>query len=269
MPLNFQKKKIKISHVKHSQHLKNKKNYTKPLKKKEQLQASQSSKLQNTNAKGGKKKVFGKPTGTSSHKKKRTGQSVPVAVNETEMDDDTVQDILENVAMDDDDHETTRLKAKKRKRLAADYDAEDEAKNAKHFEKEYAQMTLAEEKTKKRVVSLLPIKTKAGEVVTRTAEMEYKDREEENQSDEEEDEEDEIEEEVDSDDDIIKDNVAMSTDLAELSKNAVSTADLLIYREQEIARQKYRIGIICSGILEKPEDKMKNFFSSFRVNERT
>lgn len=40
---------------------------------------------------------------------------------------------------------------------------------------------------------------------------------------------------------------------------SISTADLLILREQEIAKQKYRIGIICSGILEKPEDKMKNF----------
>lgn len=209
MPFNFQKKKIKISHVKHSQHLKHKKNYTKPLKKKEQLQASQSSKLQSSNAKGGKKRVFGKPGGTSSHKKRRTVQSAPVAVTETEMDDDTVQDILENVGMDDDDHETPKQKVKKRKRLATDYDAEDEAQNAKHFEKEYAQMTLAEEKTKKRIVSLLPIKTKAGEVVTRTAEMEYKDEEDENQSDEVEDEEEEIEEEVDSDDDIIKDNVVV------------------------------------------------------------
>lgn len=58
--------------------------------------------------------------------------------------------------------------------------------------------------------------------------------------------------------------------MAELSKNAVSTADLLIYREQEIARQKYRIGIICSGILEKPEDKMKNFSALFELmDERT
>lgn len=43
------------------------------------------------------------------------------------------------------------------------------------------------------------------------------------------------------------------------SGKAISTADLLILREQEVNRQKYRIGIICSGILEKPDDKMKNF----------
>lgn len=197
--------------MKHSQHLKNKKKYTKPLKKKEQLQASQNAKLQSSNVKGGKKKVFGKPVGTSSHKKKRTAQKVPAPVIETEMDDDTVQDILDNVASDDEDPETPRQNVnKKRKRLATDHDAEDEAKNAKHFEKEYAQMTFAEESTKKRVVSLLPIKTKAGEVVTRTAEMEYEDDEEENQSDEMEDEEEEIEEEIDSDDDIIKDNAVVS-----------------------------------------------------------
>lgn len=34
-------------------------------------------------------------------------------------------------------------------------------------------------------------------------------------------------------------------------------------REEELNRQKYRIGIICSGILEKPEDKMKNFKALF------
>lgn len=57
----------------------------------------------------------------------------------------------------------------------------------------------------------------------------------------------------------------MSIDLAEASKNAVSTADLLILREQEVNRQKYRIGIICSGILEKPDDKMKNFKALFEL----
>ena len=51
--------------------------------------------------------------------------------------------------------------------------------------------------------------------------------------------------------------------MAEPSKKAVSTADLLMLREQEIGKQKYRIGIICSGILEKPEDKLKNFTALF------
>lgn len=45
----------------------------------------------------------------------------------------------------------------------------------------------------------------------------------------------------------------------------MSTADLLILREQEVNRQKYRIGIICSGILEKPDDKMKNFKALFEL----
>lgn len=40
---------------------------------------------------------------------------------------------------------------------------------------------------------------------------------------------------------------------------------MLILREQEISRQKYRIGIICSGILEKPDDKMKNFKALFEL----
>lgn len=49
------------------------------------------------------------------------------------------------------------------------------------------------------------------------------------------------------------------------NKKSISTADLLILREQEIAKQKYRIGIICTGILEKPEDKMKNFTALFEL----
>lgn len=39
---------------------------------------------------------------------------------------------------------------------------------------------------------------------------------------------------------------------------SLSTADLLIEREEEIQKQKFRIGVICSGILEKPEEKIKN-----------
>lgn len=56
-----------------------------------------------------------------------------------------------------------------------------------------------------------------------------------------------------------------SSAAADATKMAISTADLLILREQEIARQKYRIGIICSGILEKPEDKLKNFGALFEL----
>lgn len=189
--------------------MKHKKNYTKPLKKKEQLQATQSSKQSISKTKNAKKKVFGNPSATSSHKKRKNFQSNQVAVKETELDEETVQDILENVANDDDEdgHEIHRGNVKKRKRVAAtDQDADDEARNAKHFEKEHAQMTFAEEKTKKRIVSLLPIKTKAGEVITRTAEMEDKDYEEDNESDVEEEQEEVIEEEIDSDDDIVKNN---------------------------------------------------------------
>lgn len=201
--------------MKHKQHLKHKKNFTKPLKKKEQLQANQNSKAAAaSSSKGGLKKVFGKPVGGSKalHKKRRDAstRSIQPAVKETELDDETVRDILENVAEDDDEYDddvdVPRHNVKKRKRAATDHDAEDEAKYAKRFEKEHAQLTLASERTKKRVVSLLPIKTKAGDVVTRTAEMDYKEEDNEHDDEEmEEEQEEEIEEEIDSDDDILKD----------------------------------------------------------------
>lgn len=38
----------------------------------------------------------------------------------------------------------------------------------------------------------------------------------------------------------------------------LSAAELLAEREQEVQKQRFRIGVICSGLLEKPEEKVKN-----------
>lgn len=268
----FLQKKVKISGVKRSQHIKHKKNYARPTKKKESAKSPKSIEKQLSAS----KKVFGKPIGQKSNKRheskgeftqngfnkgkrgKSTSKTVQTngnghsAENEKEMDEEDLQDLL-NMIDDEDDDLLNRSKKRKR---------DEGVDEAGQFEQEYAHQRNEEKSKKTRTVDLLPIKTKTGELITRTTEVEVKDKPK--KVDAEQEEENEEEEEVDSDDDIINDADIEQRELtAAANGKAISTADLLILRDQEINRQKYRIGIICSGILEKPEDKMKNFNALF------
>lgn len=280
---------MKISGVKRSQHIKHKKNFSRPTKKKENQTKSLKS---SEKALSTSKRVFGKPTGAKPNKRKeqnsaavqnghehkgkspknkfsKGGKPATTTTNgqnepDKELDDEDIQDMLDMIDDDDDDDEDLDGQyngtIKKRKRDAKEVGDEDEAHQ---FEQEYAH-TRNEEKSKKmRTVDLLPIKTKFGELITRSTEVEIKKKVKETGDDN--DEEGSGEEEVlDSDDDIINEAPTSEDTLAALS-NKISTTDLLILREQELNRQKYRIGIICSGILEKPDDKMKNFNSLFEL----
>lgn len=276
----FAQKKVKISGVKRSQHIKHKKNYARPAKKKESaVKATKTSEK----ALASSKKVFGKPIGQKSGKRKeipnpstqqnehakpfskgKPSKGMKPAENghneqDDEMDEGDIQDMLDMI--EDEDKELMNGYDTTKKRKRESNDGEDD--EAHQFEREYAH-TRNEEKSKKtRTVDLLPIKTKLGELITRTTEVEVKKKPKQVQedSDDEENAEDEV---MDSDDDIINEKPLDQTDLS-ASLNKISTTDLLILREQEINRQKYRIGIICSGILEKPEDKMKNFNSLFEL----
>lgn len=190
-----------------------------------------------------------------------------------------MQDMLDNMDKSDDENEfpvklpdvkidNDQLVGKSRKRKKNKIVDDDDLNfSAKHFEDEYAALTQAEDFLKKRKINLLPIKNKDGDVIVRTTEVDYESDTEVQAEDDLNKTDDENESQIlDSDDDIVKgDSYVFSTDLKTESKNAISTADLLILREQEIARQKYRIGIICSGILEKPEDKMSNFLPLFEL----
>ena len=269
---------MKISGVKRSQHIKHKKNFARPGKKKDNVKNTKSTEKQLATS----KKVFGKPIGQKSNKRKdqrnetvqngtgpkkgKKGKHVeksekPIengnsAENENEMDEEDLRDLLDMIEDEDDD---LLNRSKKRKRETEQGDDE-----AGQFEQEYAHQRNAEKSKKMRTVDLLPIKTKSGELITRSTEVEYKEKPKVVAEDDgEESEEEEI---VDSDDDIVNDLQAEQNELAAIAKDkAISTADLLILRDQEINRQKYRIGIICSGLLEKPEDKMKNFNALFEL----
>lgn len=272
--------------MKRSQHIKHKKNYARPGKKKENvLKGKNNDKLLATS-----KKVFGKPIGEGATKRKDNklqngskeissskGKQKPK--NSTKIEktienghqDENEHDIDDLLEMIEDDDELAKGYRNddnnKRKRDASDTIDNDDAHQ---FEQDYAH-TRNEEKSKKmRTVDLLPIKTKFGELITRSTEVEIKEKIIEADNQDTDDENGAGEVEIDSDDDIVNDTQIQQETFESAAKNAISTADLLILREQELNRQKYRIGIICSGILEKPEDKMKNFNALFELmDERT
>lgn len=240
------------------------------------------------------KKVFGKPIGqkkppsearsslangkigkNAKHAKQSKDCTVPVKAPKlehghstsqaaNEMDEEDIRDLLEMIEDEDDE---LLQRSKRRKKDASDGTAVDDSTG--YFEVEHAQQRVTAEKSRKmRTVDLLPIKTKAGELITRQTEVEIKAKPIENDDNDgaEDGEEDDGDDIIDSDDDVVNDEVNLTDVTAVVpSDKAISTTDLLILREQEVSRQKYRIGIICSGILEKPEDKMKNFNALFEL----
>lgn len=265
---------MKISGVKRSQHIKHKKNFARAGKKKDNIKSNKVSEKQLATS----KKIFGKPLGQSKPNKRKEAKSEPLqngtepkkgkkenqvpksekpianGHDEHEMDEEDIRDLMDMIE-DEDDELLNR--SKKRKAPQGDDD------EAGQFEQEYAHQRNEEKSSNMRTVDLLPIKTKSGELITRTTEVEVKKKPKVGAEDEDDD-GDEDEEMVDSDDDIVNDLHGEQSELAAaVSDKAISTADLLILRDQELNRQKYRIGIICSGILEKPEDKMKNFNALF------
>lgn len=210
---------------------------------------------------------------------KRESMGLPQMDNE-DMDED---ELLDNVAdmLDGEDLEYLEMKRgrqRKRKHALGEEEVDDDVKHAVGLEKQFAQDTALEDATKKITVDLLPFKTRDGEIITRTTEVDYKpkpklkkvseEQEEGEGEDNEAAEEDEEAEFEDSDDDVVNDEESSAMKKV-AEKKMVSTTDLLIARQQEIERQKYRIGIICSGILEKPEDKMRNFNALFELMDET
>lgn len=138
-----------------------------------------------------------------------------------------------------------------------DSDNESEVEEmAQHLEMEQRKSSKIEAGASKKMKELLPIKTKSG-VVPRLVEDKKKnqfDLEFENENDEMEDNQTNSDE--DTDQEIIKDEHRGVHQAPKQKK--MSATELLMEREQELQRQKFKIGVICSGILEKPEEKVKN-----------
>lgn len=260
---------MKISSVKRAAHLKSKK--TPLTKQQQQKQKQKRDQLHSKREQG--QNIFSqkarKRDNLAQRKKHNKLASLGVDPLELEGNEDDDDWDLDNVAdmLDGDDLALLQANKRKRKAKTADDDHEEQLQSV-GLEKEYATATKKEEAAKKIKVDLLPIKSRDGQIITRTTEVDYvpkpKVKKQADVEDEDEDDEDEDGESVyeDSDDDIVND-VDAPQELP--GQKMLSTTDLMLVREQEIERQKYRIGIICSGLLEKPEDKMRHFHALYEL----
>ncbi|XP_023176718.2 nucleolar complex protein 3 homolog [Drosophila hydei] len=263
-------KKVKISSVKRAAHLKSKKA---PLSKQQQQKIKQKREQLSSKREHGQN-IFSqkahKRDNLAQRKKQNKRQSLGLhnELDVDEDDDDIGGDLLlDNIAdmLDGDDLALLQENKRKRKTKAAPVE---EQQQSVGLEMAYATASKKEQAAQKIKVNLLPIKSRDGEIITRTTEVDYVPRqkhkaeaEEESEEDDEENENEEDSDDIfeDSDDDVVNDEAPVP------KQKLVSTTDLLIARQQEIERQKYRIGIICSGILEKPEDKMRNFNALYEL----
>lgn len=188
------------------------------------------------------------------------------ADDDEDEDGDGGDQLLDNIADMLDGDDLALLQSNKRKRKAKAVSVEDEHRSV-GLERAYSTASQKEQAAQKIKLDLLPIKSRDGEIITRTTEVDYIpkpkrkaiEEEEEDMEEDGENEEDEDNVYEDSDDDVVNDDAPVP------KQKLISTTDLLIARQQEIERQKYRIGIICSGILEKPEDKMRNFNALYEL----
>ncbi|XP_026462818.1 nucleolar complex protein 3 homolog [Ctenocephalides felis] len=111
-----------------------------------------------------------------------------------------------------------------------------------------------DEKNSKRTKLLLPIKTKSG-LIMRSVDEEIPD-----------DEDEEVKENIDhnmqtrkDDDDSDDDDIFVLEDDNEIDPTKpVSVAELFAKRQAELQKQKFRIGVFCSGLLESPEKNSCN-----------
>lgn len=198
--------------MKRSHHLRNKKNYTKPLKKKQLATNVPKNSDKNVST---SKKVFGRP---SVEKPKIKGKkkfvnnqlTVPKATNgtaqanghadEAEDDEDNeYEDMLDMMEEEDKAVIEGLRKTQKRKRDENDNDS------ARAFEKQHAHEARIEASKKTRTVDLLPIKTKAGDLITRSTEVEIDDVQPDDELGSEDEDDDDDNEPIDSDDDIVND----------------------------------------------------------------
>ncbi|CAD6995678.1 unnamed protein product [Ceratitis capitata] len=263
-------KKVKISAVKRSAHLKSKKT---PLSKQQQHKLAQQKA-----AKDRKQNIFrqkAKKREQLPQRRKQIGDILNDPLKNDDDDEDPSR-LVENIAdmLDGDDLEYLHEKGLNKQRKRKNVSDVAEEKQSVGLEKAYTNKAVEENDKKKVKINLLPIKSRDGHIITRSAEVDYIPKpklkrgkeEEENEGNGIDDEESVAYE--DSDDDVVNDMGAVSA-LPEPEKKLISTTDLLIARQQEIERQKYRIGIICSGLLEKPEDKMRNFNALYELMEET
>ncbi|XP_055707209.1 nucleolar complex protein 3 homolog [Phlebotomus papatasi] len=260
-------KKVKISASKRSTHLRGKKNVA-PGQSKKKAAAKQGAKGKLLDKKSNKAQVNGPGKKSKGKKKQHKHMGMPEIHGEVSSDVDDVMDMIDE---DDMTYLAKNFNRKEVNGVASNAKVGGKRKNLLENDIDSHEKRFREDYEGTRAITgkirdLLPIKTKQGFIPQSMVVTEEDEKKPLNG--EEEDEPEEEDSEVnDSDEEIIRDQ---GDDDVQVKKEdtAVSVADLLIHREQEVQKQKFRIGIICSGILERPEERIKNFTSLFDLMTR-
>lgn len=177
-------------------------------------------------------------------------------------------DVLDMLGSSDDEGENIKQMPKRQRLNSRSDDSESASDNesemeemAEHLEMEQRKNSKMEAGATMKMKELLPIKTKTGVVPRQVEDSKKKVFMPESESEDDDDEDMEVEsedEEPNSEDDSDKEIIEGSKNGKTQKKKLLSATELLLEREQELQRNKFRIGVICSGLLEKPEEKVKN-----------
>lgn len=125
---------------------------------------------------------------------------------------------------------------------ALNEDEMDDVRNAtERLEDEYQMQISGQVNYVGETKELLPIKTKKGGFVSRSAEIKPG----------------QVDLKTTAEEDDVPEPEVQTTQAAP-PKTEIRTTDLLSEREDEIERQKFLIGVTCASILENPETKIKN-----------
>ncbi|KXJ76985.1 hypothetical protein RP20_CCG008525 [Aedes albopictus] len=238
-----QRKKIKISSAKRGHHEKHKKNFAKSkqtLHREKQL-SSNIFRAKNLAKKIAKIAAVKKPAANRP-------QNVSTTVADTEPSMEDIHDMMDSVSecSDESQGETPAImEHSEDSALEEDQnedDGEADVRNAtERLEDEYQMQMSGHVNYVGETKDLLPIKTKKGGIVSRSAEVKPGPVPAKKSTEEE-----ELEPKAPEPEKVVP------------PKNEITTTDLLTEREDEIERQKFLIGVTCASILENPEGKIKN-----------
>lgn len=241
MPL---RKKIKISSAKRGHHEKHKKNFAKSKKTLHREKQLNSNIFRAKNlAKKIEKVAIKKPVSN-----RQQGTSVNSAAAATEPSVEDIYDMMDSVSeCSDDGQEKTLSVLDQSEDSALEEDQNDDndvdMRNAtERLEDEYQMQMSGHVNYVGETKDLLPIKTKKGGIVSRSAEVKPGQQVPAKKAPEEEQPEPK----------------APEPEAVVPQKNEITTTDLLTEREDEIERQKFLIGVTCASILENPEAKIKS-----------
>lgn len=250
------KKGIKISSTKRGHHERHKKNFLKSKKtiqREKQVQQNIFKKSKNSLRKE-------QQNGVIVDKQKKV-KKAPQQRPETTFKARDMRDMMQDDKSDTDNEREHHIPQKRVKIAGSDgssnEDTSEDEELGEELELEQVRSTKDASNSIKKMKQMLPIKTKAG-LVPQLVEDTKKIFHAEHKNVKVHTGASEIDEDQDSDQEILDLKSAKGKQPLKKKRKVLTATELLLEREQEIQRQKFRIGVVSSGILEKPEEKVKN-----------